>query len=72
MSPLFNIMKMLKKIYLVLRCAMLRIGRYVLKFQFCLKFEVKAGLDIDKTNGEVTGVKNRGIEEKKLLNSDAD
>lgn len=72
MSPLFNIMKMLKKIYLVLCRAMLRIGRNVLKFQFCLKFEVKAGLDIDKTNGEVTGVKNRGIEEKELLDSDAD
>ena len=65
MSPLFNVMKMLKKIYLVLRRAMLRIGRNVLKFQFCLKFEVKAGLDIDKS-------KNRGIEEKKLLDSDVD
>ena len=66
MSPLFNVMKMLKKIYLVLRRAMLRIGRNVLRFQFCLKFEVKAGLDIDKTNGEAT------IEKKKLLDGDAD
>ena len=72
MSPLFNVMKMLNKIYLVLRRAMLRIGRNVLRFQFCLKFEVKAGLDIDKTNGEATGVKNRGIEKKKLLDGDAD
>ena len=72
MSPLFNIMKMLKKIYLVLRRAMLRIGCNVLRFQFCLKFEVKAELDIDKTNGEATGVKNWGIEEKKLLDNDAD
>lgn len=72
MPPLFNVMKMLKKIYLVLRRAMLRIGRNVLRFQFCLKFEVKAGLDIDKTNGEATGVKNRGIEKKKLLDGDAD